>query len=68
MNAKQILHYCTEHLTDTVLVASWGEKGISNLIKRHEWRQNDKTKINNRWYSSDYLIGYPTLHSNLVVI
>lgn len=28
MKVDQILHYCTEYLSDTVLVESWGEKGI----------------------------------------
>lgn len=28
MKANQILNYCTEYLSDTVLVESWGEKGI----------------------------------------
>ncbi len=28
MNADDILNYCTENLADTVLVESWGERGI----------------------------------------
>ena len=38
MKADQILNYCTEHLPDTVLVESWGEKGIfynpDHVLKR----------------------------------
>ena len=38
MNAEEILNYCLENLEDTVLVESWGEKGIfynpENKLKR----------------------------------
>lgn len=38
MNAEQILNYCLEHLDGTVLVESWGEKGVfynpDHVLKR----------------------------------
>ena len=38
MNPEEILHYCLTHLEGTVLVESWGEKGIfynpGNVLKR----------------------------------
>lgn len=38
MIPKEILEYCTENLNDTILVESWGEKGIfynpQNVLKR----------------------------------
>ncbi len=38
MNSEEILNYCLENLSDTVLVESYGEKGIyynpNNVLKR----------------------------------
>lgn len=38
MNPEEILHYCLTHLESTILVESWGEKGIfynpGNVLKR----------------------------------
>lgn len=38
MESKEVLKYCLENLEDTVLIESWGEKGIfynpNNVLKR----------------------------------